>query len=108
MLDKVSERMVALICVVGTDVARIAGSVMHGHISALSTIIFVGEELAHKVLQGKATLLENSCLPILCEYRIVWSQCCCGSDTDAFFTRRYLGLSTIGPIIFNQVKELTM
>lgn len=50
MLDNLSVRMVALICVVGTDIARIAGSVMHGHISAFSTIIFIGEELAHKIL----------------------------------------------------------
>lgn len=87
----------------GTDIARITRSVMHGHISAFSTIIFVGEELAHKVFQCKTTLLKDSCLAILCEYCIVWSQCRCGSNTDAFFTRGYLEMSMARPIIFDRV-----
>lgn len=73
---------------------------MYGHVSTLSTIISVGEELAHKILEGKSTLLEDSCLSILCKYRIVWGQCCRGTDTDTFFTCGYLRMSMASPIIF--------
>lgn len=81
---------------------------MHGHVSALSTIVFVGEELTHKIFEGKSALLEDSCLAILCKYCIVWGQCCCGTDTDAFFTCGYLGLSMASPGIPDQVEQLTM
>jgi hypothetical protein len=56
------------------------------HISTTACIIGIGEELAHKVLQCESPLLEYTGFAVLCKNHIIWSQCCGGSNCDAFFT----------------------
>ena len=42
-------------------------AVVDRHVSAFSAVFTVGEELAHEILERKATLLEDTCLSILGE-----------------------------------------
>lgn len=55
-----------------TDDAGIFGSVVDGHVAAPAVVVAVGKELAHEVLKGEASLLEDACFSVLCEYHVVW------------------------------------
>lgn len=40
-------------------------TVMYRHISPFTGIVLIGEQLAHEILQGEATLLEDARLSVL-------------------------------------------
>ena len=59
---------------------------MDGHVAAPAAVFAVGEELAHEVLEGEASLLEDACFSVLREHHVVWGEGRCGPDADAFLS----------------------
>lgn len=47
---------------------------MHGHVASLSNVFPIGKELAHKILQCKPAMLENTSLSVLRKHHVFRSQ----------------------------------
>ena len=47
-----------------------AAPVMHGHVPTFAGILAIREELIHEFVEAEAPLLENPCLPVLCEHDV--------------------------------------
>ena len=50
----------------------ILASEMYRHSPSFTIVVTVREQLAHKLLQGKASLLEHSSFSVLCKDNIVF------------------------------------
>lgn len=74
----------------GTNGSGIVAAIVYRHVAAFAVVVAVGEELAHEVFEGEASLLEDSSFTVLGECDIVWGQGCSGPNADPFLTGRYL------------------
>lgn len=45
---------------------------MYGHISSLSWVVLIREELTHEIFQRESTLLEHARLSVLAGNHIAW------------------------------------
>lgn len=55
----------------GTNCSGIVAAIMNGHVTAFTVIKFIRKQLAHKVFQSEAALLEDACFAVLGEYYVV-------------------------------------
>lgn len=55
----------------------VLASIVDWHVTTLSGVITVREELAHKLLQGESALLEDASFSVLAENDIILGQGCC-------------------------------
>ena len=68
----------------------ILSTVVHWHVSPFSGIFMIGSQLAHEILQSKATLHKNSSFPILTSDHVFRVQCGCRANSDSLFSGRNL------------------
>ena len=57
-----------------SDDVELATTVVDRHITSFTSILTIGEELIHKVGNGKAALFEDASLSVLTEYNIFRDQ----------------------------------
>jgi len=68
-----------------------AAAVVHGHVAAAARVVAVVEQLAHKVLEREAAVLQHARLAVLGEDDVVRSERGGRPDRDTFLSRRDLG-----------------
>jgi hypothetical protein len=57
---------------------------MNRHIATLASVIAIGKQLAHEVLQSKSSLLEDTSFTVLSEHHIIWGESRGRTDCDTF------------------------
>lgn len=61
-------------------------TVMDRHVSPLAGVVVIGSQLAHEIFESKATLHENSGLPILTSYHVLRVERSCRANGDGLFS----------------------
>lgn len=64
---------------------QLRAAIVDRHIAPLADVLAIGEQLVHEVGEGKATLLKNASLTILCKYDVGRVESRSGPNSDAFF-----------------------